>query len=47
MKRNVELELEAVRAMQEQGVPFRHDEQDSTASRDGLGEDEEVGKKTK
>lgn len=45
VKRNVELELEAVRALQEQGVPYRHDEGDSNASEEGLEEVGDVGRK--
>lgn len=34
VKRNVELELEAVHALQEQGVPIRHGNEDGNASGD-------------
>lgn len=39
------MELEAVRALQDQGVPFRHDEGDSNASQEGFEEVDEVGRK--
>lgn len=45
MKRNVELELEAVRTLQEQGVPFRQDEGDSNAFQEGFEEVDEVSRK--
>lgn len=34
VKRNVELELEAVHALQEQGVPIRHGDEDDNGSSD-------------